>query len=131
MVQTKLPPDRHFGALFTIVFAVLAGINYYRGGHAYLWLVGASAVIGVVTLVRPQLLRPFNALWMRFAALLHRIVSPLVLGAIFYVILTPVGVLQRITGRDTMRRKTEPQAKSYWIRREPPGPPPESLRNQF
>jgi hypothetical protein len=131
LLQTKLPPDRHFGVLFTIVFAALAGINYFRSGYAYLWLVGVSALIGVVTLARPQLLRPFNALWMRFAALLHRIVSPLVLGAIFYLVLTPVGVLQRLTGRDTMRRRPEPQAKSYWVQREPPGPPPESLRNQF
>ena len=130
-MQTKLPPDRHFGALFTVVFAGLAALSYFRGGHAYPWLAGASVLIAVVTLAKPQLLRPLNALWMKLAALLHRIVSPVVLGSIFYVVLTPVGLIQRLAGRDTMRRKRDPKARSYWIRREPPGPPPESLRNQF
>ena len=130
-MKVKLPPDRHFGLLFTAVFAALASVNYFRGGHAYLWMALVSIFTAIVTLARPRLLRPFNTLWMRLAAVLHHIVSPLILGAIFYVVLTPVGVLQRVTGRDTMRRKTEPEAKSYWIRRQPPGPSPETLRNQF
>jgi hypothetical protein len=130
-MQTKLPPDRHFGALFSVAFAALAAVSYFRGGHAYPWLLGASGLFAIVTLAKPHLLRPLNALWMRLAALLNRVVSPLVLGAIFYVVLTPVGVIQRLAGRDTMRRKRDSQAQSYWIPREPPGPPPESLRNQF
>ena len=129
--QMKLPPDRQFGTLFTIVFAVLAGLNFYRGGHAYTWLAIVAGLFGVVTLVRPSLLRPLNRLWMLFAELLHRIVSPVVLGAIFYVVLTPVGAVQRVMGRDTMRRKLDAQARSYWIPRVPPGPPSDSLRNQF
>jgi hypothetical protein len=131
MPAMKLPPDKQFGTLFTAVFAVLAGLNFYRGGHAYPWLVVVAALFGIVTLARPSLLRPLNALWMKFAELLHHIVSPVVLGAIFYVVLTPVGAVQRLFGRDTMRRKPDAQAQSYWIPRVPPGPPPDSLRNQF
>ena len=127
----NLPPDRHFGLAFTILFAVLAGASYLRGGSAYPWLTVLSGLTGLVTLVRPKWLRPFNAAWMKFAGLLHSVVSPLVLGAIFFLVLTPVGLVQRLAGRDVMRRKFDPKKKSYWISREPPGPPPESLRNQF
>ena len=130
-MNPKLPPDRHFGLLFTILFAVLAAISYFRGGHAYPWLLSLAAIVAAITLTRPQLLRPFNALWMRLAALLHRIVSPVVLAAIFFLILAPIGIVQRLTGRDALRRMFDPTATTYWIRRDPPGPPPESLRNQF
>src|SRR5262245_18554529 len=120
-MQSPLPPDRHFGALFTGIFAALAAVNYFHGGGSYLWLAVASALFGVVTVTRPQLLRPLNVLWMRFAGLLHRVVSPMVLGVIFYIVLTPVGVVQRLGGRDALRRKPDSQARSYWVPREPPG----------
>jgi hypothetical protein len=127
----KLSPDRQFGTLFAVLFALLAGLNWYRGGHVYPWLAIISVLLGIVTLARPSLLRPLNALWMKFAELLHRIVSPVILGAIFFVVLTPVGTVQRLAGRDPMRRKQDRNVHSYWIPRVPPGPPPDSLRNQF
>ena len=127
----RLPPDRQFGTLFTVVFTALAGLNWYRDGQAYPWLAVAAVVLGVATITRPSVLRPLNARWMQFAELLHRVVSPVVLGAIFFVVLTPVGVVQRLTGRDPMQRKQDKSSRSYWIPRVPPGPPPDSLRNQF
>jgi len=130
-MHPQIPPDRHFGALFTGVFAVLAVVNYFRGGRAYLWLAALCVVFGIVTLARPKLLRPINILWMRFASLLHRIVSPVVLGVIFYVVITPVGLVQRLSGRDALRRRPNPRARSYWLPRAPPGPPPDSFKNQF
>jgi hypothetical protein len=68
---------------------------------------------------------------MAFGEVLHRVVSPLVLGVIFFAVFTPFGLVMRWSGRDSMKRRCEPQARSYWIRRDPPGPPPESLRDQF
>jgi hypothetical protein len=130
-MNPKLPPDRHFGLVFIILFAVLAAVSYFRDGHAYPWWLGLAAITAAITLAKPQLLRPFNILWMRLAALLHRIVSPVVLSAIFFLILAPIGIIQRLTGRDALRRKFDPNIRTYWIRRDPPGPPPESLRNQF
>ncbi len=130
-MSPPLPPDRHFGYLFTVVFAALAVMSYFRGGHGYPWLAGAAGTVAAVTLARPSWLRPFNALWMRFAGLLHHVVSPVILGVIFFLVITPVGMVQRIAGRNEMRRNFEPGSESYWIIREPPGPPPESLRNQF
>lgn len=130
-MTTNLPPDRHFGLVFTVLFAALAVLSYFRGGHAFLWLLPLSALIGLVAIIIPRWLRPLNRLWMKLAALLHAIVSPVVLAVLYFLILTPFGFARRLAGRDTMRRRFDPQIDSYWISREPPGPPPESLRNQF
>ena len=130
-MTTNLPPDRHFGLIFTVLFAALAVLSYFRGGHAFLWLLPLSALIGLVAIIIPRWLRPLNRLWMKLAALLHAIVSPVVLAVLYFLILTPFGFVRRLAGRDTMRRRFDPQIDSYWISREPPGPPPESLRNQF
>jgi len=130
-MTTNLPPDRHFGLVFTVLFAALAVVSYIRGGHAFVWLLSLSALTGLVALISPRWLRPLNRLWMKFAGLLHAIVSPVVLAVLYFLILTPFGFVRRLGGRDTMRRRIDPQIDSYWISREPPGPPPESLRNQF
>ena len=63
--------------------------------------------------------------------MLLKIVSPIVLGLMFYVVLTPIGIAMRLFGRDEMRRRWNRDAKSYWIARDPPGPAPGSLDNQF
>ena len=73
---------------------------------------------------RCQPLAPLNRLWAKFGLLLHHVISPVFLGILFYVCITPIGFLMRLTGKDPMRRRFEPEAKSYWIVREPPGPAP-------
>jgi len=130
--MTTIPPsDRRFGSVFTVLFAVLAVLSYFRGGHAYLWLLPLSALTGLVVLINPGILRPLNRLWMKLGGLLHAITSPVVLAVIYFLIFTPFGFVRRLMGRDVMRQRFDPSIDSYWILREPPGPPPESLRNQF
>ncbi len=130
-MPTIPPSDRHFGLVFTTLFAALAIFSYFRGGHAYPWLLALGALTGLTAVVKPTWLRLFNRLWMKFATLLHAIVSPVVLAVIYYLVLTPFGIVQRLAGRDTMQRNFDPKTDSYWIPRKPPGPPPESFRNQF
>jgi hypothetical protein len=130
-MKMTLPSNRHFGLLFTIVFAVLSGLSFLRGGGAASWLIALSLLTGLLTLVKPTWLQPFNAAWMKFAGLLHQIVSPLVLAVIYFLVLTPFALVGRVAGRDTMQRKFDPKIYTYWITREPPGPPSESFRNQF
>jgi hypothetical protein len=129
--EQDLGSNRSFGILFSSVFALLAGLNWWRGGRAALPLLGFSAASGLVALLRPQWLAPLNKLWMRLALLLNRVVSPVVLAVLYFAVMTPFGLMMRAFGRDPMRRRFEPATASYWIRREPPGPPPESLREQF
>jgi len=95
------------------------------------WASAVAAGFALVALLAPRLLRPLNQAWFRFGMLLHRVVSPLVMGLLFFVTVTPIGLLMRLTGKDPLRLRFDPAADSYWIDREPPGPPPDSMRNQF
>jgi hypothetical protein len=76
-------------------------------------------------------LHPLNVAWMRLAALLNRVVSPIVMGVMYFGVLTPVAAAMRLRGRDALHRKFEPGLASYWIERDPPGPDGSSFPRQF
>lgn len=131
-MTVSLPSNRSFGLLFVVVFGALSAYWWWRGSHIA-WLVwgGLSALFLLLTLIAPSVLQPLNRAWMAFAGLLNKIFSPLMLGAMFFLIFTPVALFMKLIRRDTMHRKFDKQAQSYWIVRDPPGPSPESLRDQF
>lgn len=130
--SVKLPSDRSFGFTFVVFFALLAAWQAWLGrGTVATTLSGLSAVTLILALWRPSLLHGLNRAWMKFGALLHHIVSPLVMGAIYFLIFAPVGWVMRLAGRDVLNRKLDSTTSSYWIKRDPPGPPPDSLPNQF
>ena len=131
MKDFPLPSNRSFGTLFIIVFALMAGLACWRSNGAWPWLAGVSVAFAIVTWVRPSWLTPLNKAWMGLAYLLNKVVSPVVLGVLYYAAITPLGVGRRLLGKDPMRRRFAPHAASYWIPRRPPGPSPESLRDQF
>lgn len=135
----EAPPDealvvaseRSFGVVMAVAFGIVGGLPLLRGGEPRMWAWGVALVFGLITLLRPPLLRPLNVAWAHLGALLNKIVSPVVLGALFFLVVTPMGLYQRARGRDLLRLKRDPTAPSYWIPRDPPGPAPESMRNQF
>lgn len=123
--------DRSFGVVFAVVFLLIAAWPLlYREGPRW-WSLAISAMFAVVATARPSLLSGLNRQWMKLGLLLGKIVSPLALGLLFFGIITPIGFLLRLTGKDPLRLKYDRGADSYWIRREPPGPPPDSMTNQF
>ena len=127
----SLPTDRSFGFTFVAVFGLAAVWLIWAGrpsGFAFAFLGLATLA---VTLIKASLLRPLNRAWMKFGALLHVVVSPIVLGAIYYLVIAPVGIGMRLAGRDALNRRFAPAQRSYWMDREPPGPAPESLKDQF
>lgn len=129
--ETKGSSDRAFGLVFTIVFGIIACYPLLSGGAIRLWSLIVAGIFLVLALLIPAVLAPANRLWMKFGELLHRIVSPLALGIVFYVTVLPTGLLLRLFGKDPLRLRLDPTAESYWITREPPGPAAESLNNQF
>lgn len=131
MSAIQLPSNRSFGSLFVGVFALLGAFSWWRGGALWPWLAALSALTLIVTAAAPAMLTPLNRAWMKLAELLHRVVSPIVLGLIFFGIFAPVGFVMRLAGRDALKRRFEAQAGSYWIDRQPPGPDPAGLPNQF
>lgn len=123
--------DRAFGFVFAAVFLIIAAFPLLHAGAPRWWSVGVAAAFGLVAIVKPVLLAGANKLWMKFGLLLAKIVSPIALGILFYIVFMPIGLLMRVSGKDPLRLKFDPAAKSYWIPREPPGPPPTSMTNQF
>ena len=125
------PSDRSFGFLFTAVF-MLFGYYFYQGSITWVEYVfgGLCCVTCVITVVRPSILSPFNRSWMLFGHLLGRVVNPIVLGIIFYAIVTPVAIIARWCGRDELRLKLD-RSRSHWKLRDPVDRPSDSFRNQF
>ena len=123
--------DRSFGLVFSVVFLIIAAWPLLAGHGVRWWAVAVAAAFVAIALAIPALLAVPNRLWMKFGLLLGKIVSPIALGILFYGAITPLGVVMRWAGKDPLRLKLDAQAKSYWIDREPPGPPPASMTNQF
>jgi len=130
-MKSILPSNRSFGWTFTGIFAVAGVYGAWRGGPQLGALLFLALVTAMVTITRDSWLTPFNRAWMKLGEMMGRVVSPIVLGAIFFAVFTPVGVLMRAFGRDTMYRRFEPAAKSNWVTRDPPGPADNSYRNMF
>jgi Saxitoxin biosynthesis operon protein SxtJ len=129
------PSDRSFGLTFTAVFGILAGLAFWRDwmrGDLWLFFLATSAAFLLFSLTLPRILRPFNKAWMLFGAVMHKVVSPIMLGLIYFGVMSPVSLFFKLTGRDELRRKFNPVASTYWIPREPPGPDgPSSFPRQF
>jgi predicted membrane metal-binding protein len=127
----KLPTDRSFGFTFAVVFALFGGWLLWKASTAAIYVLGASAAFAVLAVAVPKILHPLNVVWMRFGALLNLIVTPIVMGVIYFGIFTPVALVFRIKGRDALRRSFERDGATYWIDRTPPGPDGQTLPRQF
>ena len=128
--KVVLGSDRSFGWVMAAAFAVVSLLNAWHLGHLWPWTSALAASFAVVATIRPAVLRRLNYAWMKFGLLLHKIVSPIVMGLIFFGAILPTGLIMRIRAKDLLRLKRDPGAESYWIRRTP-GPAPESMRDQF
>jgi hypothetical protein len=129
--DVRVSTPRNFGLWFTLIFAVI-GLAPLRSGHPMrVWALVVAAGFLVLALVAPRLLQPLNLAWAKVGLGIAKVMNPIVLGIIFFGVITPVGWLLRKTGKDLLRVKWEPEANSYWIPRNPPGPAPESMTKQF
>ena len=128
--EVELPSNRKFGFFFTFVFAVVAA--YYLYSEKMTWayaFIAAAFIFLLVTLVKSDALTPLNKLWMWFGLLLGMIVSPILLGVIFFGIITPIAITMRLSGRDELKLKSAQKA-SHWIKRSEPIKS-ESFNQQF
>jgi energy-coupling factor transporter transmembrane protein EcfT len=128
--EIELPSNRKFGFFFTFVFAVAAAYFYRSTNVSWVYVfIGAASILLLVTLIKSDALLPLNKLWMRFGLLLGMIVSPIILGIIFFGLFTPIAMLMRLSGRDELRLKFSHKV-SYWITRSEPIKY-ESFKRQF
>jgi hypothetical protein len=122
--EAALPSDRKFGWTFAALFLLFGALF-----HPWMMLVGAA--FAVVTLTRASWLAPAKRAWMKFGELLNLVVSPIVMGVIFFAVFTPMALVMRLAGRDALERRYAPGLPTYWKPREPPGPADDSFRNLF
>jgi hypothetical protein len=122
--------DRNFGLVMAGALALLSILNGWHHGRVWPWTAAIAAAFLAGALLWPSALRPLNIVWMKFGLLLHKIVNPIVMGLLFFGTIWPTGLVMRLRGRDLLRLKREPASNSYWIAR-PPGPQPETMKDQF
>ena len=123
--------NRSFGSVFTAFFAIVGLLPLLSSGEPRIWSLVVAAIILGITLGAPHWLTIPNRLWMRFGLLLGRIVSPIVTAVLFYLVFTPFGIVMRLFRKDPLRLTLDPNAPTYWIDRDPPGPEPKAMKNQF
>jgi hypothetical protein len=129
--EIKGSSDRAFGIVFTVLFLAIGLWPLIDSADLRIWSLVVAAVILAISLIRPILLAPFNRAWMKFGLLLHKITNPVIMGLIFFLAVTPTALIMRAMGKDPLRRKFDPTAQSYWIDRDPPGPEPDTMKQQF
>jgi hypothetical protein len=125
------PSDRSFGMVFAGFFAIVAVWPLIHGEVIRWWAAIPAFVFLALALAIPTALHPLNRAWAAFGLLLHEIVTPIIMGAIFFLVVTPISLLMRLFGKVPMQLRFDPRASSYWIERNPPGPSGDTMRNQF
>ena len=126
-----LPSDRSFGLLFAVAGALVGAWMLWRDNRFANVAFGVAGLFLVAALAYPRVLRPLNSAWMHLGWLLNKVVSPVVMGVIYFGLFTPIATVMRLRGRDQLQRRFDTARDSYWIDRNPPGPDGSSFPRQF
>ena len=127
----SLPSNRSFGLFFTVIFFLFSGYFFFNNSFQLSQIfVCISVIFLILSILNPKILLPLNYAWMFFGFLMGLVVSPIVLGAIFFLIFTPIGLFMKIIGRDELRVK-KLSLQSYWKKRETNKSGSNHFKNQF
>jgi hypothetical protein len=127
MDEIKISSNRSFGIVFFLVFIIIAIYPYFKSGDVRLWSLIISIIFLILGLINSNILTPLNKLWFKFGIFLGKIISPIIMGIIFFLVVTPIGLLMKLFGKDVLNLKYN-NNKSYWI--EKTGPK-SKMKNQF
>tara|TARA_B100001057_G_scaffold427908_1_gene452948 strand:- start:2217 stop:2624 length:408 start_codon:yes stop_codon:yes gene_type:complete len=129
--EIKLPSDRKFGFFFSFIFLIISTYLYINKFNiTFLIFSFVSIIFFIIAFIKPEILKPLNKLWMKFGMLLGIIISPLVMGLIFFFIFTPTGLIMKLFGRDELLLRLNKKS-SYWINQNENGDKSNSFMNQF
>ena len=127
MDDVKISSNRSFGIVFFIVFLLIALYPLINSQDLRLWSLLVSLIFLVLGLLNSKVLTPLNKLWFKFGILLGKVIAPLIMGIIFFLVVTPIGFLMRLSGKDVLNLKFN-KNKSYWIEK---SGPKSKMKNQF
>lgn len=132
IAKNTLKSNRNFGFTFLGLFLILSANKLQTKDIQELKiLLTSSALLALVTLIKPNLLAPFNRAWLKFGDLLHAITTPIIMGLLFYVVITPIGMCMRLCKSDPLKLRYNTAIKSYWIKRQKDSDVQSSMLNQF
>ena len=114
----KISSNRNFGLVFFIVFLIVSIWPLTYDEPVRIWSAIISLVFLVLGLMNSKLLTPLNKLWFKFGMILGAIVSPVVMGVVFFLVVTPIGLIMRIIGKDVLNKKFDKKKITYWIKRD-------------
>ena len=127
MDDVKISSNRSFGIVFFVVFLLVALYPLIHAEEIRLWSLIISIIFLILGLLNSKILGPLNKIWFKFGILLGKIVSPLIMGIIFFLVVTPIGLIMKILGKDLLNLKYNSN-KSYWIEK---SGPKSKMKNQF
>ena len=116
--SVKISSNRSFGLLFFIVFLAISLWPLKSQEDLRLWAFILALIFFVLGILNSKFLTPLNKLWMKFGIFLGSIISPVVMGVVFFIVVTPVGLIMRFLGKDLLRIKKSKFVSTYWISRE-------------
>lgn len=129
--EVKGSSEKAFGIVFAVVFLIIGLLPLLHGNPLRWWSLGVAAVFLALAFAAPKTLAPLNRLWMKFGLLLHAVVNPVVMAFLFFSTVTPIALILRVLGKDPLHLRLDPDARTYWIDRTPPGPAPDTMPRQF
>ena len=127
MDEIKISSNRSFGIVFFIVFLLIGIYPLLNNDDVRIWSIIISIAFLILGLLNSKILLPLNKIWFKFGILLGKIISPLIMGLIFFVVVTPIGLLMRLLNKDLLNLKFN-KSKSYWIEK---NEPKSKMKNQF
>ena len=126
--KLKISSNRSFGLVFFVVFLIISLWPLISGDLIRIWSAIISLIFLILGLTNSKFLTPLNRLWFKFGMILGAIVAPIVLGFIFFLVVTPIGLVMRIMGRDILNKKYDKKRETYWIKR---GKSVSTMKQQF
>ena len=127
MDEIKISSNRSFGIVFFIVFLLIALYPLLKGNDLRIWSLLISFIFLALGLINSKILTPLNKLWFKFGLLLGKFISPLIMGIIFFIVVTPIGIIMRLLKKDLLNLEYN-KKESYWIVKTGPK---SKMKNQF
>jgi len=126
--KIKISSNRSFGIVFFFVFLIISLWPLINENPLRVWSIFVAIIFLILGLMNSKLLTPLNILWFKFGKLLGFIIAPIVMGIVFFVVITPTGLIMKIIGKDLLNNKYNNKIKSYWINR---GKLKSTMKQQF
>ena len=127
MDEIKISSNRNFGIVFFIVFLLIALYPLLKDNDLRIWSLVISFIFLILGLINSKILTPLNRLWFKFGLLLGKFISPLIMGIIFFIVVTPIGIIMRLLKKDLLNLKYN-KKETYWIDK---SGPKSKMKNQF